>query len=434
MTAESASPNAKITTIKSGAQGHDPRPTAVEEFKRGWRVLLVSVMGVTCGITAVPIYTIGAFVGPLEDAFGWSRGAILSATVFAYLTLIFAGPIAGGLVDRYGPRRVALWSVSAMAAAVASAAILAGTLWGLYLAYAVIGILGAGTSPVVWTRAVSSWFERKRGLAFGVTLMGTGLFAAVGPMYVTAAIGEFGWRGGYLALAIVPVVLVLPMVYFWFFEREHRPLNTTDPSVSAASKEEGMDLRAAARTPHFWIIGFSFLLFSTGISGFISSYIPMLTDTGLTRGTAASMAGAIGLSVILGRVVTGFLLDYFPAPILAALLMVLPAIGCLLWGLGVTGLAAASVAAVCVGLAGGGEFDLVAYMTARFFGLRHYGRVYGLLFSSVIAGAVFGPLMFGFGYDIAGSYAPVLLAASALFVVGGFLQLFRRRPPTARHE
>lgn len=398
-------------------------PTASGEFAAGWRVLLVSVMGVTCGITAVPIYTIGAFVGPLEDAYGWSRGAIVSATVFSYLTLIFAGPAAGVLVDRFGPRRVALWSVSAMAAAVASAAVLAGSLWGLYLAYALIGILGAGTSPVVWTRAVSSWFSKRRGLAFGITLMGTGLFAAVGPAYVTAAIGEFGWRGGYFALAIVPVVFVLPLVYLWFFERSGpAQQRTEDPDA------QGLNLSNSARTSHFWLIGISFLLFSTSISGFISSYIPMLTDAGVTREAAASMAGVIGLSVILGRVVTGYLLDHFPAPILAVLLMALPAIGCLLWGLGVGGLMAASIAAICVGLAGGGEFDIVAYMTARFFGLRHYGSVYGVLFSSVIAGAVFGPLMFGFGFDAAGSYVPVLLAAAFLFLLGAILQFFLLRP------
>jgi OFA family oxalate/formate antiporter-like MFS transporter len=402
--------------------------TAVDEFKTGWRVLLVSVMGVTCGITAVPIYTIGAFVGPLEDAYGWSRGAILSATVFAYLTLIFSGPVAGWLTDRHGPRRVAIWSVFGMALAISSAAILADTLWGLYLAYALIGILGAGTSPVVWTRAVSGWFRKKRGLAFGLTLMGTGLFATVGPIYVTFAIAKFGWRAGYIALAILPLVFVLPLVYLWFFERKHSTAKVSDSTVPD-SEAAGMTLGAAIRTPHFWIIALSFLLFSTSISGFISSYIPMLTDSGLTRETAASMAGVIGISVIFGRIATGFLLDHFPASILSALLMALPAMGCFIWGTGLAGSAGAFVAAVFVGLAGGGEFDLVAYMTARYFGLRHYGKVYGLLFSSVIAGAVFGPLLFGFGFDIVGSYTPVLLTATALFVIGGIAQPFLGRYP-----
>ena len=402
--------------------------TAAQEFRQGWRVLLVAAMGVTCGITAVPIYTIGAFVGPLEDAYGWSRGAILSATSVAYLALMFAGPIAGFLTDRHGPRRVALWSVTGMSVAVGSAAVLSGSLWGLYLAYALIGTLGAGTSPVVWTRAISSWFVKKRGLAFGITLMGTGLFATVGPVYVTAAIGQFGWRGGYLALGIVPLIVVLPLAYFWFFERQHAHGSAENAAVNA-SGEGGMSLGAAIRTPHFWIIGLAFLLFSTSISGFIASYIPMLTDAGLTRESAASMAGFIGISVILGRVVTGFLLDYFPPSILAAVLMALPAAGCLLWGMGIGGLPGALVAAVTVGLAGGGEFDLVAYMTARYFGLRHYGKLYGLLFSSVIAGAVVGPIMFGFGFDIVGSYAPVLLAAASLFLVGGIAQLFLGQRP-----
>ena len=326
-------------------------PTSIQEFKSGWRVLLVAAMGVTCGITAVPIYTIGAFVGPLEDAYGWSRGAIQSATVFAYLTLIFAGPVAGYLTDHYGPRRVALWSVFGMSLAVGSASLLASTLFGLYLAYALIGILGAGTSPVVWTRAVSSWFEKKRGLAFGITLMGTGLFATVGPIYVTLAIAEFGWRGGYLALSIVPIIFVLPLVYFWFFVRESSDDTPAHASDSADNPMAGMDLSAALKTSQFWIIGFSFLFFSTSISGFIASFIPMLTDGGLTRAEAASMAGSIGLAVLTGRVVTGFLLDHVRASILSTVVMALPAVGCLLWGIGVAGPSLASCAPYDVGLA-----------------------------------------------------------------------------------
>lgn len=405
---------------------HDQTASSLQEFKSGWRVLLVAAMGVTCGITAVPIYTIGAFVGPLEDAYGWSRGAIQSATVFCYLTLIFAGPVAGYLTDHYGPRRVALWSVFGISVAVGSTSALASTLWGLYLAYALIGILGAGTSPVVWTRAVSSWFVKKRGLAFGLTLMGTGLFATVGPIYVTLAIAEFGWRGGYLALAFVPIVFVLPLVYFWFFVKAG-----TDPQGTADEKDDpdnvGIDLRAALKTLPFWIIAFSFLFFSTSISGFIASYIPMLTDTGLSRAQAASYAGFIGISVLTGRIIAGYLLDHVPAALLSVVIMALPAIGCTLWAMGVGGQSGALVAAIFVGLAGGAEFDIVAYMTAKYFGLRHYGKLYGILFSSVIAGAAVGPLMFGFGFDMTGTYTPILYLAASLFVVGGISQLFLPR-------
>ena len=87
------------------------------------------------------------------------------------------------------------------------------------------------------------------------------------------------------------------------------------------------------------------------------------------------------------------------------------------------GTTGALLAAIFIGLAGGAEFDLVAYMTSRYFGLRHYGKLYGILFSSVIAGAALGPLMFGFGFDMTGSYQAVLLTVTGLFLVGSASQL-----------
>lgn len=155
----------------------------------------------------------------------------------------------------------------------------------------------------------------------------------------------------------------------------------------------------------------------------------MLTDGGLSRAEAASMAGAIGVSVLLGRFLIGILLDHVRASTLSMVVMMLPALGCLLWGLGALGPSAPLLAAICVGFAGGAEFDLVAYMTARYFGLRHYGKLYGILFSPVIAGAAIGPLMFGFGFDFAGSYATILVIAAVLFVIGGVSQLFLGRYP-----
>jgi cyanate permease len=247
---------------------------------------------------------------------------------------------------------------------------------------------------------------------------------------VTMMIADFGWRGGYLALAIVPIVIVLPLVYFWFFEKQNSVERSLTNSSPEPIQEDGMSLQQAIKTNRFWIIGISFLLFSTSISGFIASYIPMLTDAGLTRESAASMAGFIGISVLVGRLVMGFLLDHFRASTLSALIMILPAIGCFMWGIGATDTVWALAAAVFVGLAGGAEFDLVAYMTTRYFGLRHYGKLYGILFSFVIAGAAIGPLMFGFGFDLTGSYAAVLLTATGLFLLGSASQLLLGHYPS----
>lgn len=386
------------------------------EFASGWRVLAAAALGVTCGVTAVPIYTVGAFVGPLQQEFGWSRGAIQLSTLFAYGAVVIAGPLAGGIVDRIGARRIAIWSVIGIALGVASAALLARTLAGLYLAYALIGLLGAGTSPAVWTRAVSGWFERRRGLALGLTLMGTGIFAALSPPYVTWAIGQFGWRGAYLALAAVPLVIVLPVALAWF--RERAATATVDtPAVGATLAE-------AARTPQFWIIGVSFLFFSTLISGYIANYIPMLTDAGFSPAEAAARAGLIGIAIIAGRIATGLLLDHLRATVLSAVVMSLPAAGCLAWAFGIGGDASPVVASLLVGLAAGAEFDLVAYMASRYFGLRNYGAITGILFSAIIAGGALGPMAFGFSFDVLQSYGPVLLASGVVFAIAGAAQIF----------
>jgi MFS family permease len=390
------------------------------ELARGWKVLTASALGVTCGVTAIPIYTIGAFVGPLEQAYGWSRGSIQSATIFAYGAVVVAGPMAGGLVDKFGARRVAIWSVLGISLAVASSALLAQGLVGLYLSYALVGILGAGTSPAVWTRAITGWFEKRRGLALGLTLMGTGIFATLGPRYVTWAIEDFGWRVGYLALALIPLAVVLPVVLLWFHERPSVTKNVAAPVQTTV----GASLAEAFATRPFWIIAITYLIFSTVVSGFIANFIPMLTDAGVSPAGAAARAGMIGLAVITGRILTGLILDQVRAPAVSAAIMILPAFGCLIWGLGLSGDSGPLLAAILVGLAAGAEFDLVAYMTARYFGLKNYGKLTGILFSSVIAGGAIGPMLLGYGRDVFASYSPVLLAAAAVFVLTSFAQLF----------
>ncbi|MDX2224321.1 MAG: MFS transporter [Rhodospirillaceae bacterium] len=391
------------------------------EISCGWRVVAASALGVTCGVTAVPIYTVGAFVAPLQQEFGWSRGEIQAATVFAYLAVVVAGPLAGGIADRHGARVVALWSIVGIALGVASAAALTHSLAGLYAAYALIGVLGAGTAPGIWTRAISGWFDRRRGLALGLTLMGTGIFATFGPRYVTWAIETFGWRGGYLALAVLPLVIVLPAALAWFRERPVSAIREAAAETSSAAS--GLDLAAALRTPSLWLLMVTFLMFSTVISGVIGSFIPMLTDSGYTPAEAAATAGVIGLAVMAGRVAVGLMLDRVAAPILSAIVMSLPALACALWAGSGGGSAAPILAAVLVGLAGGAEFDLVAYMAARYFGLTHYGKITSVLFSAIIAGGALGPALFGYSFDAFGGYGQVLAASAAIFVVAGAAQL-----------
>jgi MFS family permease len=406
-------------------------PPPRNEFAAGWKVVTAGALGTMCGITAVPTFSLPAFVQPLSEEFGWSRAEIIAGAGLCSITVALAAPFVGAAVDRYGARRVALLSILGIAIGLASVAVLTHALIGFYAAFVLMTLLGAGTSPVTWTRTVNSWFERQRGLALGFTLMGTGLFSALGPAYVTWAIGEFGWRGGYLALALVPLVIALPIAFLWFREAE-----TAEPkSGRARAAQTGASLQEALASYRFWVLGIGFFFVSMAVAGMIGNLFPLLTDGGFTREAAAQTAGLVGIAIIIGRVGVGFLIDRFWAPGVGAIVIALPAIACYILAAGPLTPASAALAALLIGLAGGAEFDLVAYLAVRYFGLKNYGKIYAYLFGALIGGSAFGGVGFAAAFDTTGSYAIALWAAMGIFLAAAAALLtLGRYAPTPGEE
>ncbi|MEQ8514226.1 MAG: MFS transporter, partial [Chromatocurvus sp.] len=146
-----------------------------KEFKYGWPVVLASTLGIALGMSPLPFYTIGVFAGPLKAEFGWTIDKIMSGLVVFTLVAMVASPLVGGLSDRYGVRRVALTSMLLFSLAMMAFALNTGSMPLYYLIWGVLALVGAGTLPMTFTRAISNWFNAKRGLALGVALIGTGL-------------------------------------------------------------------------------------------------------------------------------------------------------------------------------------------------------------------------------------------------------------------
>jgi len=154
----------------------------------------------------------------------------------------------------------------------------------------------------------------------------------------------------------------------------------------------------------------------------------MLVDSGMTLREASIYAGGIGLTVAVARLVTGMLVDHFFAPRIACWLFALSSAGLLLFVL--LGPTFAFLGALAVGLSIGAEIDLIGYLTARYFGMQHYGRIYGWLYSACLVGTASSPLIYGLGHDLLGSYTPTLLGAT--LVLAGTATLFARLPPYQR--
>ena len=393
------------------------------EFRSGGTTLFASFTGMMLGISAIPFYTISAFAGPVTAETGWSMAEFQTAFSFI-LAGVLAGPLFGHWCDRYGPRRVALVSTALFGVALVGigAAGSAG-LFAFYAAWALMALVGQGTGPIVWTHVVTGWFERQRGLALGIALAGSGVFAVFGPALATAFIDAAGWQASYALLGGMVLLIALPICLLLL---KNPPQMGRHQSAAEASKT----VKAALRSYRFWIIAGAFFAISFGVSGLIANLIPMLEEAGRGRGEAARLAGLVGAAVIGGRIIVGLLLDRLWPPGVAALLLALPAASCLLLAGEVSGTGAA-LAVFLIGFAAGAEFDIVAFLAARYFGLAAYGKIYSLLYVALFVGAAVAPPIFGSVFDATGSYADALEVFVAVFLLAAVSLLTLGRAPRA---
>lgn len=397
------------------------------EFRRAWPVVVASAFGAGTGAVPLAFYSFGALVDPLSKALGWTRAEITAAPLFLTIGGLAAGVLAGSMADRFGARRIVLWSQAALVLAFIGFSALPPSLPLFYLAYALLAVLGAGTMTMTWSRAITGWFVSGRGLALGLSLVGTGTIGAILPSYISWLIEGYGWRAAYLGLAILPLVVGMPLTFLFFREPPEQPAaeGVALPDTLAGSHT----FAEALRTRCFWQMALSFSIVALAIASVIVHCVPMLIDRGIASGTAAGLAGLIGIAVTFGRLVSGALLDRMRGPSVAFLMFGLPALSCVLLTVAGSNLWLCGGAIILVGLAGGAEHDIAAYLCAKYFGRRHYGKIYGLLYTLYGVGSGFGPLLAGRAVDAFGSYTIALYTGAALFALSALLIVSLSAPP-----
>lgn len=402
------------------------------EIRLGWKLLLASSMGVICSSIVLPFYTMGALVKPLTAEFGWDRADVQLGILFSSGLGALTAPFIGALSDRYGPRALVLPGLVGLSLSFFFAASMNGELWMFFLAYAAMALLGAGTTPVTWTRAIAQSFEKQRGFALGLTLTGTGICAMFAPAYTVWLIDQFGWRGAYVGIGLLPLLLAGPFVWAWF---RPRPLGAPDATATdggtpaaPAVAHWGLTLREAVRGYRFWVLCVSIFAIYMAVSGISPNLIAALTDQGFTAASAATVQGVYGFSIMLGRLVVGWLVDRYWAPGVAVVSLSLPAIGCLILT-GSPDFTWAVVAALLIGFAAGAELDLMAFFAARYFGLAHYAKIYAILYAILAVAGGLAPMLFARVFDVTASYDISFLIATGLFLFGAVILLALGRYP-----
>jgi MFS family permease len=397
------------------------------EFSLGWKVLLAGFLGTMCGASPLPFNVLGFLFEPLNAEFGWTRTQVSIGVTIYGVTGALLAPAFGWLADRIGVRKVALGSLFAFAVIFASIGLTPGSLAVFYLFWLGIGLVGIGSTPVTWSRAISMWFAANRGLALGMMLIGTSVAAAVVPRLAVMAMETWGWRAIFPVVALLPLLVALPVGLAFF--REPRPEERPAAIVGADGQVAGMTLSEAIRTRQFWLLWLSIFVIAAAYGGAHIHMPSIVKDHGIDLSTAAGVMGIVGTGLLIGRIGTGFLLDRFWGPGVALPILTLPAIACYLLMGTDSNMAMISAAALLLGLAAGAESDLIAYLASRYFGMAYFGRIYGMLYLPFGLMSAISPVVYGMVRDRTGSYDPILTIAAGMFILGALLLLLLGRYP-----
>lgn len=379
-----------------------------------------------CGASPLPFNVLGFLFKPLEAEFGWNVQQVsIGITVFG-ITASLLAPVFGWLADRYGVRKVAIWSLIGFILTFSSLYFTPPTLIGFYFLWLLVGLVGIGSTPVTWSRGLSLWFVKQRGLALGMMLVGTSAAALIVPQLAVWSSDNFGWRAIFPVVALLPLLIALPATLIFF--REPRGDERPATLSTATGELAGMTFKEAVRTKQFWILWSSIFLIASAYGGAHIHLPAIVGDHGIDRAAAAGIMGIVGIGLLCGRVGVGFMLDRIWGPAVAFPVLCLPALACYLL-LGTSSEMMISFAAFFLGFAAGAESDLIAFLAARYFGMAHFGRIYGMLYMPFGLMSAISPVIYGTVRVKTGSYDGMLIVAAAMFVIGGAMLLALGRYP-----
>lgn len=389
-------------------------------FKNRWWIVAASTMALIFSSGSIQLFSASLFIKPITADLGFGRGTLSTAFGIHFILSAIATPIFGHLIDRHGVRALMLPTITLFAVATAALALLPSSIPVVFAMFAVVGVVSVAQTPTPYSKVVSWWFDRQRGFALAITLAGIGLGTIIVPQVAAFLMIHYDWRVGYFGLGCA--VLIFALLPNALIIREP-PKVERAKAAGAMPDVPGLTFAEARVTWRYWTLSLAFYLAATVINGSLVHVVPMLTDRGLPIGVATAALSATGAALIVGRLCSGWIIDRVFAPYVAMVFMLVPMFGIAVLGFGLGGISPI-IGTICLGMGIGAEIDIMAFLVSRYFGLRQYGTLYGVMFAIAILGNATGSNLLGWSFQFFNSYTPALilfevfLVAAALCFLG----------------
>ena len=388
----------------------------------GWWVLL-GIFSSYTALVGIQVYTFPLFYPVLIKEFGWSSKDVTGPATIFFLTGAIITPFVSSLFDRYSVRLFMIaGSLFTIAGLIAYRSIQ--TVTHLILVYLVLALAQVCSGQVPTMLVITRWFKRYRGIAVGITLMGTSIGAAVFPLVVKPLLATGGWREAISVLTVICVVMiVLPSVLLIRSRPEDKGLYADGERSQAVpsgpqgpSTQQGPTLRQALRSPAFYLLAFATGACWFCINGLIQHQtIFMNTELGVSMNVLPVIISVFFWSSLAGRLFIGYLGDRADKTLIMLAAVISLILGLLILRLSNPGNPLSLYGyAVVYGIGFSGTFTMIQLVIAEFFAGKSYGKILGILTMVDVGAGGVGITAIARMQSAFGSYLPVIEILMAL--------------------
>jgi OFA family oxalate/formate antiporter-like MFS transporter len=410
-----------------------PNMKISDKFYYGWVIVIAGLI-----ISAVLIgsrQSFSVFFKSIESDFGLNR-AVTSGIFSAFMAFsALSSALGGWALDRFGPKI----TIAAMGFFAGFSLLITSqvhSVWLLYLTYSLIMSLGTGGAYTVAVGFISRWFQKKRGLALGISSTGGGLGSLIFAPFASYLIISFDWRVAYIVIGIIALVVVIslslllkgyPREMGLFPDGSKREIAEIDVSAKNDPIQARFSLKDAMKTRQFWLLFMTWAFYGTSIYIISTHIVPHATDLGISELVAATIISVLSIFNIIGGLMVGTLSDKFGRKTVSIVstLIGVASLFLLMWV--PNNIWVLYIFAALFGIPFGGIGTIVSALAADIFGTRSIGRIIGVIGIAWFIGAAIGPVVGGVIFDAFKNYfLAFAIAALTMLIAILFLALLSK--------